>query len=244
MQLRAELPPGVRLTRVHAAAGMLCLLLSAVASAQSRPIAHEDVWLMRRIGSPALTRDGRTAVFSVTEPAYDEKDQVADLWVVPTDGTQPPRRLTATRGAESGPAFSPDGKRVAFSARRDTDDVAQIYVIDLGGGEAQRATSVSTGARAPVWRPDGRAILFTSDVYPAARTDEDNRKAADERKKRKWSARVYDSFPIRDWDRWLDDRRPTLMVQALEPGTPATDARRVPARRRAGVRGAMGHRRR
>ena len=148
---------------------------------------------------------------------------MADLWVVPTDGTQPPRRLTATRGAESGPAFSPDGKRVAFSARRDTDDVAQIYVIDLGGGEAQRATSVSTGARAPVWRPDGRAILFTSDVYPAARTDEDNRKAADERKKRKWSARVYDSFPIRDWDRWLDNGRPTLMVQALEPGTPATD---------------------
>ena len=73
MQLRAELPPGVRLTRVHAAAGMLCLLLSAVASAQSRPIAHEDVWLMRRIGSPALTRDGRTAVFSVTEPAYTRR---------------------------------------------------------------------------------------------------------------------------------------------------------------------------
>jgi dipeptidyl aminopeptidase/acylaminoacyl peptidase len=57
-------------------------------------------------------------------------------------------------------------------------------------------------------------------------TDEDNKKAAEERKKRKWNARVYDTFPIRDWDRWLDERRPSLMVQSLEPGGVARD---VPA---------------
>ncbi|CAN5874243.1 S9 family peptidase [soil metagenome] len=80
-----------------------------------------------------------------------------------------------------------------------------------------------TGARAPQWRPDGRAILFVSDVYPGARTDEENRKAAAERRARKWNARVYDAFPMRDWDRWLDDRRPTLMVQALDDGPGARD---------------------
>ena len=46
---------------------------------------------------------------------------------------------------------------------------------------------------------------------------------AAERRNRKWNARVYDSFPIRDWDRWLDDRRPTLVVQTLEPGAQPKD---------------------
>jgi dipeptidyl aminopeptidase/acylaminoacyl peptidase len=60
-------------------------------------------------------------------------------------------------------------------------------------------------------------------VYPGARTHEDNKKAAAERRERKWNARVYDSFPIRDWDRWLDERRPSLLVQPLEKGAAAKD---------------------
>jgi dipeptidyl aminopeptidase/acylaminoacyl peptidase len=35
-------------------------------------------------------------------------------------------------------------------------------------------------------------------------------------KARKYNARVFDSFPIRHWDRWLDERRPTLMLQELD----------------------------
>ena len=196
------------------------------ASAQDsrHPITHEDVWLMKRIGTPAVSPDGRWAVVSVSEPAYDEKDQASDLWIVPTDGAAPPRRLTATRAGESGATWSPDGTRIAFATRRESDDVSQIYVLEIGQpGEATRVTSLSTGARMPLWRPDGKAILFNSDVYPGAATDEDNKKAAAGRRARKWNARVYDTFPIRDWDRWLDDRRPSLFVQELAPGAEAKD---------------------
>ena len=200
------------------------LLPSSVLLAQKRSITHEDVYTARRIGAPAVSPDGRWVVFQLSEPAYDEKDQASDLWIAETDGSAPPRRLTATKGGEAGAAWSPDSRRVAFSARREADEVPQIYVIDVGlPGEAQRLTSVSTGARVPHWRPDGKAVLFTSDVYPGAGSDEDNRKAAEERRKRKWTARVYDAFPIRDWDRWLDDRRPSLFVQSIEPGAKAKD---------------------
>jgi dipeptidyl aminopeptidase/acylaminoacyl peptidase len=143
--------------------------------------------------------------------------------IVLAEGGTAPRRLTATKGGENGAAWSPDSRRVAFSAKRESDDVNQIYVIDIGGGEAARVTSISTGASAPRWRPDGEAIAFTSFVYPGAANDDANKSIAAARKGLKHRARVYDSFPIRQWDHWLDDRRPHLLVQELKPDATAKD---------------------
>src|SRR6266516_5086097 len=54
------------------------------------------------------------------------------------DGSAPPRRLTTAKGKETSPAWSPDGLQLAFGAKRDGDEASQIYVIDVGGGEARR----------------------------------------------------------------------------------------------------------
>ncbi len=201
------------------------LIFSIVAHAQTkRPITHEDVWLMKRVGAPIPSPDGRWVVFSVLEPAYDEKDQVSDLWIAPGDGGAKPRRLTSTKGGESGAVWSPDSRRIAFSAKREGDEVAQIYLIDvIDGGEAARVTSISTGARSPQWRPDAKAILFSSSVYPGALDDEANKKIAAERKARKYRARVYEGFPIRNWDRWLEETQTHIFVQSLDPSAKARD---------------------
>lgn len=205
---------------------LLVLLLAAtpLAAQQRHTITHEDIFLMKRVGAPALSPDGRWAVFSLTEPSYTESEQTSDLWIVATDGRGEPRRLTSTRAGESGVAWSPDSRRIAFTARREGDDANQVYLLNVAeGGEAQRLTSAVTGASTPRWRPDGGAILFTSMVYPGAATDSANRAAAAERRNRRWNARVYDHSPTRLWDRWLDDRRPSLFVQALEPGAAPRD---------------------
>jgi dipeptidyl aminopeptidase/acylaminoacyl peptidase len=196
---------------------------TAAQSAGWRPITHDDVWLMKRMGAMAVSPDGRWIVMSVSEPAYDDAQKGSDLWIVPSDRSVPPRRLTSGKAAEGSPVFSPDSRRIAFVAKREGDDVSQIYVLELAGGEAQRVTNWATGARSPLFSPDGRTMLFVSETFPGARTDEDNRKATAERKARKYVARAYDSFPIRHWDRWLDELRPTLVVQSLDTVAPARD---------------------
>ena len=197
--------------------------LAGLAPAAQAPVTHEAIWLMKRVGPPAPSPDGRWVVFSVLEPAYDEKDEVSDLWIVPADGSAPPRRLTYTKGPEAGVSWSPDSRRIAFTARREADEAAQVYLLDLAGGEALRISSLSAGASMPRFSPDGKSLLFTSPVYPGAAGEEANRKIAAERKARKARARIYESFPVRYWDRWLEDARPHVFVQAAEPGTQARD---------------------
>ncbi len=206
----------------------LCLAATAAHAedtlAARRPITHEDVWLMKRVGPPALSPDGRLVVVPVAQPAYDDKAKSSDLWLVPSDGSAPPRQLTFTGGPESDPVWSPDSRRVAFTARRGGQDEAQVFVLDIaGGGESERVTNVATGASRPQWRPDGQAILFSSMTFPGAMKDADNRGRLEDLKSRKYDARAYDQFPVRHWDRWLDDRRPTLMLQALGDGSEARD---------------------
>jgi dipeptidyl aminopeptidase/acylaminoacyl peptidase len=184
----------------------ILLFLAAAAFAQKRPITHQDIWLMKRTADPVVSPDGRSIVFSLTEPDYDAAKQTADLWVVPSDGSAPPRRLTSTKAPETGAVWSPDGTRLAFVTRREDDEAAQLYVLPMSGGEAQRITNIAGGVSNPQWRPDGKAILFESDYDPIAA----------ERKMRKSSARIYDSMPIRFWNVWLDEKKRHLFVQDLQ----------------------------
>ncbi len=188
-----------------------------------KAITHESMWLMKRVGAPAISPDGKWVVYSVTNPSYDEKEQSTDLWMMAADGSSKARKITNTKAGESGYTWSPDSKQMAFVAKREGDEVAQIYLLDVTGpGEAQRFTNLSIGAGAPQYSPDGKSILFTSTVYPGAFTDSSNKKAAEAQKKIKYKARVYTSFPISEWDHWLDEKQTHAFVQALD-GTTAKD---------------------
>ena len=203
---------------------LAALLLFAVAAVAERaPLTHETLYAMKRVASPSISPDGKWVVFSVTEPSYDEKEVVSDLWLASTDGSAKPRKITSMKSGESSPAWSPDSRRIAFSTKRDSDEQSQIYVLDLAGGEAQRVTSLSTGASSPKFSPDGKRILFASTVFPGAIDDEANKKAAKEEKDRKFKVRIYDSFPIRAWDRWVEDKEPHIFVQSLDAGSTAKD---------------------
>jgi dipeptidyl aminopeptidase/acylaminoacyl peptidase len=202
----------------------LALASMDATAAPGTPLTHELLWMMKRVGAPIVSPDGKWVVFSVLEPSYEPEKEASDLWLVPAAGGAEPRRITNTRAPEGGVSWSPDSRSLAFSTKREGDEVEQIYVLDLGGGgEARRLTDLATGASSPKWRPDGKAILFESAVFPNALDDDTNRKIAAERKARKYNVRAYEHFPVRQWNQWLDDRQPTLLVQALEPGAKPKD---------------------
>ncbi|MBZ5618210.1 MAG: hypothetical protein LAQ69_05645 [Acidobacteriia bacterium] len=68
--------------------------------------------------------------------------------------------LTTYRGVEWYPAFSPDGKQIAFSWNGEHEDNFDIYVKLVDVGNPIRLTTDSAMDLAPAWSPDGRYIAF------------------------------------------------------------------------------------
>lgn len=145
----------------------LCVVaFAAHAQNGTEPIQVTDMLKIKQIGNIAITPDGNKAVFSVTSIVPDPANKSdykysTQLYLTTITGTmQEPRQITYGNNSASQPAWSPDGKQLAFV--RATEGKPQIYLLSMEGGEPVQLTSFKYGANRPVWSPDGKQILFTS----------------------------------------------------------------------------------
>jgi len=59
--------------------------------------------------------------------------------------------------------------------------------------------------------------------FPAPADEDANKRIAAERKAQKYKARVYEKFPVRNWDKWVEDTQGHLFVQSLGPDAKVRD---------------------
>ncbi len=106
-----------------------------------------------------------------TEPAWSSRNRIAfvrggDLYRIEPSG-RGLRQLTASTALESAPAWSPDGRRLAFVA---TEGVTvDLYVLDLVGGNLTQLTADAFVESSPAWTPDGNAIGFVTNTHGSRR---------------------------------------------------------------------------
>jgi dipeptidyl aminopeptidase/acylaminoacyl peptidase len=171
---------------------------------EKKPLTVDDMWAVQRVGTPVLSPDGKTVAYTVSVYDMEENKSNGDVWIVPLAGGTP-RRLTTNKASDGSPAWSPNGKRIAFVSKRDGDTAAQLYVIPVDGGEPERVTEMPIGISNPKWLPDGKRIAFVSHVIAGAESPADTKKALEAREKNKVKARVTENRLFRFWDRWLTD---------------------------------------
>lgn len=183
---------------------VIALLAGSVAAAQTGPSVDQLI-SVKRVGSPAISPDGRFVAYTVRETNWDDNSYETEIWLADTGGG-PVRQLTNARKSSSAPAWSPDSSMVAFLS--DRSDKQQIYIIRVAGGEAEALTSADDGVSgAFAWSPDGARLAYTvQDPKPDAWKDRDKK---------------YGEFEIVDADQrlthlWvidLADRKPRRVTQ-------------------------------
>jgi DNA-binding winged helix-turn-helix (wHTH) protein/dipeptidyl aminopeptidase/acylaminoacyl peptidase len=127
---------------------------------------QQDIWSISAFGGPprilieggrnaSWSRDGNRLVF--------EKDD--EIWMANADGSGqhrvegvPPNELLLV---DREPSLSPDGSQIAFFQPED-GPMGDIWIIPSQGGWARQLTTDSHLGNGPVWTPDGRHILFSS----------------------------------------------------------------------------------
>jgi dipeptidyl aminopeptidase/acylaminoacyl peptidase len=197
------------------------LVLAATHGDAARPMSLHDVLTAVRVGDPRVSPDGRQVAFVRTTTDLTLGNRNADVWIVPADGSAPPRPLTRSEKTDNTPRFSPDGRTLAFvSARSGTP---QVYLLDLSGGEPRKLTDLPAGVQDPlVFSPDGKKLAFVSDVFPDCEGEACNRKRREEEEKNPVKVHHLTRLMYRHWDEWRENVRHHIFVADVATGA-ATD---------------------
>src|SRR5438045_2770764 len=183
------------------------------------PFTFEDMMELRRLDEPVPSPDGKWVVFSATDVDLEANTKISHLWIVPASGGES-KRLNETPNHQERVRFSPDGKKLIWTSK--ATDPTQIWMCDFNSdsgtlsGQRRQVTNISTGADGAIWSPDGKNIVFVSEVYPDCKDDACNKQRDEELKKSKVKAKIFTKLFYRHWNTFTGFKRSHLFVQNVE----------------------------
>ncbi|MGN6562468.1 MAG: TolB family protein, partial [Thermomicrobiales bacterium] len=204
-------------------------------------LAIDDILSFRAIGTARISPDGQQIVFEVHAALAGQwsEPKGSQLWLVAATGGEL-RQLTYGPGRDRAPAWSPDGRTIAFLSDRAGGDT-RLYLLPVAGGEARSLVTPPGPIKSFVWSPDGRQLAFVradrpgdenwSPEQPATPGEEQGVPVIVEaapRWDRVWTfdpaggqCRRVQHEPAQVWElAWLPDSTALAVVVASEP-TPA-----------------------
>lgn len=179
--------------------GIVCaLLLATGASAAPGGMTLEQIAQTRAVTQAQISPDGRSIAYLLSVPRTLGVDPDgparSELHVV--DGAGTTRAFITGKVDIASPRWLPDGRSIAYLAKREGDDTRRLYTIPLQGGESTVAAQLRADLTAFDLSPDGRQVAVL-----AVQRESDARKAL---RDKGFSQKVYEE----DWrpvELWITD---------------------------------------
>src|ERR1700719_2969 len=185
------------------------------ARAHVRNLAADDYFRIKDVEDAQISRDGKWVAYVVTtHDAKDDKDKKR-IWMVGSGGEAIP--LTIEDANSRRPRWSPDGKYLGFLSERGSEK-KQVWLLALGGGEAEQLTNAIQDVDAFEWSPMGdRLVLVLQDPSPedleAAKKKEQGKADEEQKEKKRTRPWVIDRLHFEEDEiGYLDRRRTHLYV--------------------------------
>jgi Tol biopolymer transport system component len=125
--------------------------------------------------------------------------------------------MTTSSDSDYNARWSADGKVIFFLSSRSGS--AQVWKINVNGGEARQVTRLPLDAGNLIISPSGKHIAVTVDVFPNM-SIADTKAKLDEIEKDKVTGKIFEKVFIRHWDTWKDGRRSHVFVLPVDGGDP------------------------
>ena len=189
--------------------------IASCAFAQKAPFDFQAMMKLKRVGDPQISPDGKKVAFTVQTIDMERNSKPRQIYVVGIEGGYP-IQLT-NNGNNERARWAPDSKRLAFvSDRRGS---SQLWLMDSDGGNEKQVTNLPTEAAGVLFFPDGKSLLFTSEVYPDCPDEACNTRKLEAEKANKVKARIFTSLLYRHWNEFRTTRRKHLLMIPVEGGT-------------------------
>lgn len=209
-----EFAPGLKLVLMRILLVFAMLALSGWA--QKLPFTFDAMMKIDRVGEPALSPDGKLVAYTLRRINLEGNTSSRQIYVVPVSGGTP--KAVTSQGNNDRPRWVPGGNRLAFISTRSGS--SQVWTMEADGTDAKQVTTLATEASGVTVSPDGKLLVFISEVYPDCADEACNQAKLEAEKNNKVKARVITSLLYRHWDSWQGARRKHLMLVPVEGGKP------------------------